>query len=95
MGVLLVLSAVQGNAECPAVATFPLATAGPLQNSFTSGSAHNQCYHLSLISLEAGAPLPPELSEAASVVTSLLPSVAVLLAPTTVHIITHKLLHCY
>ena len=32
MGVL-VLSAVQGNAECP-VATFPLATAGPLKQKF-------------------------------------------------------------
>ena len=83
MGVELVLSAVQGNAECPAVVTFPLATAGPLQNSFKSCNAHNQCYHLSLVSLEAGAPLPPVLSEAASVVTSL-PSVVALLAPTII-----------
>lgn len=73
MGVLLVLSAVQGSAECP-VATFPLATPDPL----------------SLVSLEANAPLPPVSSEAASVVMVVLsmatllislPSVA-LFAPT-------------
>ena len=81
MGVL-VLSAVQGNAECP-VATFPLATAGPLQQKFKNLNviAFDQFSdHLSLVSLVAGAPLLPPSLEAASAVISL-PSVG-LLAPT-------------
>ena len=80
MGVL-VLSAVQGDAECP-VATFPLATAGPLQKFKNLNVIAFDRYsdHLSLVSLVAGAPLPPPSLEAASVVVSL-PSVG-LLAPT-------------
>lgn len=91
MGVLLVLSAVQGSAECP-VATFPLATPDPLNiKGFQNKCSLDQgMSYLSLVSLEANAPLPPVSSEAASVVMVVLsmatllislPSVA-LFAPT-------------